>query len=439
MNVMRKLLSTMCAVLLTTLISGTTAHAEWHISPMFTDERFVGDMNNDGAIDASDASAILSTYSDLSIGKETNVSKDVADVNHDGAIDASDASKVLGIYSELSVGQQTALEVVCKELDENNYSTNDLIQFKGVSWYIHTDTNLNNNNIYLPKNTLNPDDVFYVVENCGNDWYGVFVDMTKTKVYVLIQSDHKDYFKKIGYVVWTENITQGENSTTTTTTTSAATATTSEIVTTTTEEPKTTAEVSPETTSTTISNLKTTSTTTTTTINTTTVTTSQTTSQETTTILTTTEDPYIDDYRHCLQAVKFIGISWNVRSSPETAANNVVDYLDYGDIFFVNRNLGNGWYSIILKNQKENFYVKIDDVNFVRLENSTAVVADSWNMRSTMDTGTTNNIVGTLQKEDMVVILETYSDGWQKVRTRKQEAYIYGKILKTRYNPFDVY
>ena len=69
MNVMRKLLSTMCAALLITLISGTTAHAESFTTPVINENRYVGDMNNDGVIDASDASAILSAYSDFSIGK----------------------------------------------------------------------------------------------------------------------------------------------------------------------------------------------------------------------------------------------------------------------------------------------------------------------------------------------------------------------------------
>ena len=441
MNVMRKLLSTMCAALLITLISGTTAHAESFTTPVINENRYVGDMNNDGVIDASDASAILSAYSDFSIGKNPNVSKEIADVTHDGAIDASDASMVLGIYSELSVGQKTALEVVSKgkKQDENDFAINDLIQFTGISWYIHNNKNTTtNDNLYLAKSTLNSNDVFSIAEKCADDWYGVYVDGSKTKVYVLIQGANKNYFKKIGYIVWTENNT--ENAEPVTTTPIATTSTTSTIVTTAdaTSEVVTTSTVTSTaipTTSTTATTSMPTSTSTTATINNTS------TNETTTTVPLTTEDPRAEDTRHCLQAVQFIGQSWNVRSSPEFG-DNVVDYLDYGDVFFINRKYNDGWYSIILKNQKEQLYAKLDEYNFLRLEYATAVFYEvyydeSCNIRSSMDTRYDSNIVGTLKDSDMVVILETYSDGWQKIRTKKQEAYVYGRVLNIRYKPFE--
>ncbi len=68
----------------------------------------IGDVNNDGAIDACDASWVLAYYADESTGKHhNNVSiqlKDVADVNHDGSIDACDASEILAFYAATSTG-----------------------------------------------------------------------------------------------------------------------------------------------------------------------------------------------------------------------------------------------------------------------------------------------------------------------------------------------
>ncbi len=61
-----------------------------------------GDINNDGKIDASDASWILVAYSYFSTGKNPALNYDLFDWNDDGRIDASDASAVLVKYAELS-------------------------------------------------------------------------------------------------------------------------------------------------------------------------------------------------------------------------------------------------------------------------------------------------------------------------------------------------
>lgn len=66
-----------------------------------------GDINDDGIIDSSDASLILSEYSVLSTGEESLLSnefKSIADINGDGVIDASDASVILEYYSYVLTG-----------------------------------------------------------------------------------------------------------------------------------------------------------------------------------------------------------------------------------------------------------------------------------------------------------------------------------------------
>lgn len=64
-----------------------------------------GDFNNDGYVDANDASAVLEGYAQLSTGSAYSFTKKqliMGDVNSDGVIDANDASAVLGIYAQLS-------------------------------------------------------------------------------------------------------------------------------------------------------------------------------------------------------------------------------------------------------------------------------------------------------------------------------------------------
>ena len=67
----------------------------------------LGDPNNDGKVDAKDASFILVEYSKLSTGEKSELTaaeKEAADVNGDKFIDAKDASAVLGYYAYISTG-----------------------------------------------------------------------------------------------------------------------------------------------------------------------------------------------------------------------------------------------------------------------------------------------------------------------------------------------
>ena len=77
-----------------------------------------GDPNNDGKIDANDASFILVEYSKLSTGAESKLSeneKTAADVNSDGKIDSKDASVILSYYSFLSTGGDKELVSFIKQ------------------------------------------------------------------------------------------------------------------------------------------------------------------------------------------------------------------------------------------------------------------------------------------------------------------------------------
>ena len=71
----------------------------------------LGDVNEDGKIDAKDASRVLMYYSAVSTGAEdglTDSQKKAANVNGDGKIDAKDASRILIYYAAASTGATPA-------------------------------------------------------------------------------------------------------------------------------------------------------------------------------------------------------------------------------------------------------------------------------------------------------------------------------------------
>ena len=68
----------------------------------------MGDVDGDGKVSASDATAVLLEYSALSTGESGSFSKKqfkAGDVNKDGAINSSDASSILAYYAALSTNQ----------------------------------------------------------------------------------------------------------------------------------------------------------------------------------------------------------------------------------------------------------------------------------------------------------------------------------------------
>lgn len=72
-----------------------------------------GDVNNDGTVDALDASMVLMDYAAAATGKAPvldNGQKRAADVNTDGAVDALDASDILRYYAYTATGGTDSLE-----------------------------------------------------------------------------------------------------------------------------------------------------------------------------------------------------------------------------------------------------------------------------------------------------------------------------------------
>lgn len=78
----------------------------------------LGEVNDDGVIDAIDASAILTEYALTSVGRDpsfTDGQQKAADVNLDGIVDATDASTVLTYYAYVSVNDNMTLEEYLKK------------------------------------------------------------------------------------------------------------------------------------------------------------------------------------------------------------------------------------------------------------------------------------------------------------------------------------
>ena len=66
----------------------------------------LGDVNDDGKIDSTDASAVLAEYAASQTGGELTLYIDAADVNDDGLVNSSDASAILEYYAKASIGEE---------------------------------------------------------------------------------------------------------------------------------------------------------------------------------------------------------------------------------------------------------------------------------------------------------------------------------------------
>lgn len=72
-----------------------------------------GDVNNDGVVDAIDASMTLAEYASVSVGsgnKFTEIQQLAADVNIDNELNASDASSILAYYAQVSTGSTPSFD-----------------------------------------------------------------------------------------------------------------------------------------------------------------------------------------------------------------------------------------------------------------------------------------------------------------------------------------
>lgn len=119
----------------TTTDSITTETA---VSTTVQTDFILGDVNNNGMVDAVDASAVLTYYAVSSTGKDggfTETQLKAADMNLDGTVNGVDASAILTLYAKNSVGNN---DPVTEE------KTVELENFKADVWniYINTEENV---------------------------------------------------------------------------------------------------------------------------------------------------------------------------------------------------------------------------------------------------------------------------------------------------------
>ncbi len=131
---MKKIIKTLAAAVCGAVCLGTAA-----AFTSFAADYILGDVNGDGLVDASDASAILAFYADASTKDEIDYYYDyygisrTADMNKDGYVDASDASAVLNYYSYVSTS--TGDEIVDTEIYFDDEKLAEYIGFNGTDIY----------------------------------------------------------------------------------------------------------------------------------------------------------------------------------------------------------------------------------------------------------------------------------------------------------------
>ena len=98
----------------TTTVTDINETTSTTTSPVTQPDYTLGDVNNDGKINAVDASNVLAYYARISTNQEggyTEEQKLAADVDHDGRINAVDASNILAYYAYVSTTKETPMSM----------------------------------------------------------------------------------------------------------------------------------------------------------------------------------------------------------------------------------------------------------------------------------------------------------------------------------------
>lgn len=82
----------------------------------------LGDPNNDGFVNSSDASFVLAAYAKLSVGNNDLTDEEFAacDVNKDTKVDSADATLILAYYAYVSTGGDDSFEKYVSDTDNQN-------------------------------------------------------------------------------------------------------------------------------------------------------------------------------------------------------------------------------------------------------------------------------------------------------------------------------
>jgi len=98
----------------TTTVTDINETTSTTTSPVTQPDYTLGDVNNDGKINAVDASNVLAYYARISTNQEGGYTEEqilAADVTHDGSINAVDASNILAYYAYVSTTKETPMSM----------------------------------------------------------------------------------------------------------------------------------------------------------------------------------------------------------------------------------------------------------------------------------------------------------------------------------------
>lgn len=274
----------------------------------------IGDVNQDGMVDATDASAVLSYYAAVSCGESAYICTDVADIDGDGFVDATDASRILSYYADLSVGKQA----VWPERLHNH----DKVTLKpGYKWTIKEWPDFSSETTaFISEN----DQVYILDKDVFSDWYQVEFNDKAIGYINVTDPELAEYFIYEDFKGTSTTTAISDTVTTTTSVTTTSVTTTS--VTTTSKQADT------ETT---------------------------TTSKDEVTTPTTTIPSDTEKTHMCKLEVK-PGYTWGVKSSKDVDSDTVYMVSNEDSILTVTKS-GNWYY--VLVNEQVTGYMNITDVD----------------------------------------------------------------------------
>ena len=147
--------------------------------------RKLGDVNNDGYVDAVDASQVLAEYANRSVYKLETFSviqKFVADVNMDGSVTALDAAEIMRIYCRNSSVQ---IEPITKISFRAQYASEYEAEVIRTNIYDDAMAFLDAKRIEVAEAGVNPQSYEYSIVEIRETYVG---RVEKTEIYVYLET-----------------------------------------------------------------------------------------------------------------------------------------------------------------------------------------------------------------------------------------------------------
>lgn len=347
------------------------------IVPAKASSALIGDIDGDGLISTSDATAVLTEYARLATSHEPKLDKEIADVDGDGLITTNDAILILTYYSKCAAGWENVTWP-----PKNAFHSGETIIFKGKYWNLRSSPKTDSAENIV--SILRYGDEFTITNVLTNNWLEITFHGANS-LFVQITDEF----------AYTKYETTSNTTTTTLTTTNTTTTTTT-----------TTTQVQS---------------------------TSSTLETSTTTIAKTPKFAENDN-------LKFIGESWNIRSLPVFQDDNIIGTIYTNDILVINNCYEDDWY-LITCNGLHGYCNLKDYWNFEKVTPNDITTGDklrfngiSWNIRDSIN----GNPVATLQNGDIFIIGNNYDEWYSIIYKDETGDYVVGFVnIRSNLNLFE--